>query len=205
MSGRRASTSRRVAALIVVAAAVAGCGVQPDAAPRDLPEEERTIAVDVGPSGSDASGANRIFLVAPGEERLLRSVPREASTRPELIGVLLAGPNHDELDRSVQLVHPESTELISARTQGQVLTIKLLSCGIARSGQNLARSRPDRVHRHRELDGIEDVRLRVDGDHLAPTVARLVAACASTGGHAEPAYPVDRRSTRSGEEDATSS
>lgn len=155
------------AALIVVVTAVTGCGVQPDAVPRDLPEEERTIAVDVGPSGSDASGANRIFLVAPGEERLLRSVPRQASTRAELIEILLAGPNDDELAGQYSSYIPPSTELISARTQGQVLTINL-SGGIAElSGQNLAQAVAQIVYTAAELDGIEAVQLRVDDEELS--------------------------------------
>ena len=164
---RRWRPSRRFAALLVVATAVTGCGVQPDAAPRDLPEEERTIAVDVGPSGSDASGANRIFLVAPGEERLLRSVPRRAATRAELIDILLDGPNDDELASQYSSYIPASTELISARTQGQVLTINL-SGGIAElSGQNLAQAVAQIVYTAAELDGIEAVQLRVDDEELS--------------------------------------
>jgi len=146
---------------------VTSCGVQPDAAPRDLPEEERTIAIDAGSSGSDAAGANRIFLVAPGEERLLRSVPREAETRAELIEVLLAGPNDDELAAQYSSFIPPTTELITARTQGQVLTINL-SGGITElSGQNLAQAVAQIVYTANELDGIEAVQLRVDDEELA--------------------------------------
>lgn len=144
-----------------------GCGVQPDAAPRDLPEEERAIALDVGPTGSDASGANRIFLVAPGEERLLRSVPREAATREELIKILLAGPNDDELAAQYSSYIPPNTELLSARTQGQVLTINL-SGGITElSGTNLAQAVAQIVYTASELDGVEAVQLRADDEELA--------------------------------------
>lgn len=158
---------RRLAAVLLVVGAGAACGVQPDATPRDLPDEERTIAIDFGRPGSDASGANRIFLVAPGEERLLRSVPRQASTRSELIEVLLAGPNDDELASRYSSYIPASTTLISARTQGQVLTLNL-SGGIAElSGQNLAQAVAQIVYTAAELDGIEAVQLRVDDEELA--------------------------------------
>lgn len=161
---------RRVRALagwVVVAGALVGCGVQPDAAPRDLPEEERTIALDVVPAGSDASGANRIYLVAPGEERLLRSVPRQAATRAELIEILLAGPNDDELAAQYSSYIPPSTELLSARTQGQVLTINL-SGGITElSGTNLAQAVAQIVYTASELDGVEAVQLRVNDEELA--------------------------------------
>lgn len=157
----------RLAAAVVAVAALAACGVQPDAAPRDLPADERTIAVDSGASGSDAAGANRIFLVAPGEERLLRSVPRQATTRAELIEILLAGPNDDELAAQYSSFIPPTTELIWARTQGQVLTINV-SGGITElSGQNLAQAVAQIVYTASELDGVEAVQLRVDDEELA--------------------------------------
>lgn len=161
------SPRRRWLAGATAVVALTACGVQPDAAPRDLPEEERTIAVDGGPSGSDASGANRIYLVAPGEERLLRSVPRQAETRAELIEILLAGPNDEELAAQYSSFIPPSTELISARTQGQVLTIDVRG-GIAElSGQNLAQALAQIVYTANELDGVEAVQLRVDDEELA--------------------------------------
>lgn len=160
------SCIRAVVALAAIA--LSGCGVQPDAAPRDLPEEERELAIDVGPSGSDAAGADRIFLVAPGEERLLRSVPRQANTRSELIEILFAGPNDDELADQYSSFIPPSTELIDeARTQGQVLTINV-SGGITElSGANLAQAVAQIVYTASELDGIEAVQLRVDDEELA--------------------------------------
>ena len=64
-------------ALIVTATVLAlgACGIQTDSAPHDLREDERSLAISDSSSGTDASGADRIYLVAPGEERLLRSVP----------------------------------------------------------------------------------------------------------------------------------
>ncbi|MFP5487515.1 MAG: GerMN domain-containing protein [Acidimicrobiia bacterium] len=164
---RHRATGRAVAAVVGATIALTACGVQPDAAPRDLPEDERPILVDVGPSGSSAAGANRIFLVGPGDDRLLRSVPRQAETRRELIEVLLAGPNDDELAAQYSSFIPPTTELISSRTQGQVITINL-SGGITElSGQNLAQAVAQIVYTASELDGVEAVQLRVDGEELA--------------------------------------
>ena len=163
----RVRRGRGVGMVAAAVLAMTACGVQPDAAPRDLPEEERTIAIDVGPSGSNAAGANRIYLVAPGEERLLRSVPRQAETRAELIEILFAGPNDDELAAQYSSFIPPTTELISARTQGQVLTINLRG-GIAElSGQNLAQAVAQIVYTASELEGVEAVQLRVDDEGLA--------------------------------------
>ena len=53
----------------------------PDSKPHDVPEDDRADLS--GPSiGTDASGAERIYLVEPGEDQLLRSVPRKASSAP---------------------------------------------------------------------------------------------------------------------------
>lgn len=165
--------TRRATAATIGVVALAACGVQPDAAPRDLPEDERAIAVAVGPSGSDASGANRIYLVAPGEDGLLRSVPRQAETRQELIEILLAGPNDNELSAQYSSFIPSSTELISARTQGQVLTINLTGGITELSGENLAQAVAQIVYTASELDGIEAVQLRADGEALAWPKANL--------------------------------
>jgi hypothetical protein len=147
--------------------ALTACGIQPDAAPRDLPEDERAIAIGVTPSGSDAAGANRIYLVAPGEERLLRAVPREATTRAELINVLLAGPNDDELAAQYSSVIPPETELISARKQGQILTINLSAAITELTGGSLALAVAQIVYTAAELDGVEAVQLRVENKELA--------------------------------------
>ena len=152
------------AALLVLLVA---CGVRPDAAPRDLPVEERDVSVEIVAAGSDASGANRIYLVAPGEERLLRSVPRQAATRFELIEILFAGPNDDELAAQYSSFIPPTTELISARTQGQILTIDLSGGITDLSGANLAQALAQIVYTAAELDGVEAVQIRVDDQELA--------------------------------------
>lgn len=152
---------------LVVLLALTACGIQPDAAPRDLPEEERAVAIGVTPSGSDAAGANRIYLVAPGQERLLRAVPREATTRAELINVLLAGPNDDELAEQYSSVIPPETELLSARKQGQVLTINLSAEITELTGGSLALAVAQIVYTASELDGVEAVQLRVENNELA--------------------------------------
>lgn len=161
------STSSTCVATALVALVITGCGVRPDAAPRDLPEEDRNVALVVSPSGSDAGGANRIYLVAPGDERLLRAVPRDAASTTELIEVLLAGPNDTELADQWSSVIPPETELISARTQSQVLTIDLTDPITELSGQSLAQAVAQIVYTAAELDGIEAVQLRVDQEELA--------------------------------------
>lgn len=159
-------------ACVAASAVLSGCGIRPDAAPRDLPANERLVTDDATPGGSDAAGGNRIYLVDPGEDRLLRSVPREAATGAELIEVLLAGPNDDELAAQYSSVIPAGTKLLSARSQGQVLTIDLSSEITEITGQNLAQAVAQIVYTASELDGIEAVQLRVENEELTwPTAS----------------------------------
>ena len=57
---------RRAALVVVSLLVLASCGLRPDSKPHDVPEDNQ---VDLsGPSvGTDASGAERIYLVEPGE------------------------------------------------------------------------------------------------------------------------------------------
>lgn len=161
------SRRRRHLAALVAVVALPACGVQPDAAPRDLPEEERELAIDAPPPGSDASGADRIYLVAPGEERLLRSVPRQASGRQELIEILFAGPNPQELADQYSSFIPPTTQLLGATTQGQMLTVNMTGGITELSGANLAQAVAQIVYTASEIPGIETVQLRVDDEVLA--------------------------------------
>jgi hypothetical protein len=157
---------------LIAVLALGACGVQPDAAPRDLPEDERAVSIDVTPGGSDAVGESRIYLLEPGDAGLLRSVPREASTRAGLIEVLLAGPNDDELAEGWSSVIPPGTQLLSTRLQGQIYTINLSPEITELSGQSLAQAVAQIVYTASELEGVEAIQLRVMNEELAwPTTA----------------------------------
>ena len=106
-TGRVHRAALAVASLILLS----GCGVRPDSSPHDVPEDNR---VDLsGPSiGTDASGAERIYLVEPGEDQLLRSVPRQASSAEELMETLMLGPNDTELDDEYSSAIPSTLQLL---------------------------------------------------------------------------------------------
>ncbi len=162
----------RRALLIAAATLVAGaCGVQPDAAPRDVPIEERSLTLTDDGAGSTASGADRIYLIAPGEDLLLRSVPRSATTPAELVEILLRGPNEDEQQQQYSTFIPATTELIDARTQGQILTVDLTDDILELTGQNLTQAIAQIVYTVTELPGIEAVRIEVDDERLAVATA----------------------------------
>ena len=152
------------AALPIVLAA---CGIQTDSTPRELPEAERSLAIAGSSTGTDASGADRIYLVAPGEERLLRSVPRDAALRADLIDILLLGPNDGEIEAQFSSFIPPDTQLVSARSNGQILVLDLTSEISELTGQGLMQALAQIVYTATEIEGIEAVQLKVNNEDVA--------------------------------------
>jgi len=163
---------RAIGAVAVIAGvvALAGCGVQPDSAPRELPLDERDLIVGNESANVDASGADRIYLIGPGEDRLLRSVRRAASSAEDLVNLLLLGPNDAETQDQFTSAIPSTTRLIDSHTNGQIFTVDLTSDILDLDTQNLTRAVAQIVYTATELDGIESVRIEVDHEPLsAPT------------------------------------
>jgi hypothetical protein len=158
---------RRAAVVAVLAATVAGCGINTDDVPRDVaPDQRALLAVDAAdPSGS--SGTSRIYLVTPsetGQQRRLRSVQRDVAARPEpLLGSLLVGPSQAELDARLATSIPPGTQLLGARTAGDVLFIDVSAELNELSGDALVLAVAQIVHTASEIVGVQSVRLRVDG------------------------------------------
>ncbi len=160
------STRAMVAAIALL---VAGCSIDGDAAPRDVPEAERELAVVI--EGSEAAGGERIYLIGPADDRLLRSVPRDAVTREELIATLLRGPNDEEVAAQYSTVIPPSTQLRGVRTQGQTLTIDLSDDLTELNTPSLIEAIAQIVYTASEIDGIRTVRIEIDGETQAWTTA----------------------------------
>ena len=144
---------------------LAACGIQPDAAPRDIPVDDLVEEQGVS-SGTSASGADRIFLVAPGDEDKLSSVPRSAPTREDLIEVLLLGPNAEELEAQWVSNIPSGTELLSTTSQGNVFTIDLSRDLIGLTGSPLAQAVAQIVYTASELPGVGAVQITIEGEAL---------------------------------------
>lgn len=161
----RRSASHRISWCAAGMALVVGCGIQPDSAPRDIPDEDLVVQPD-SISGASASGVNRIFLVAPSNNDKLGSVPRNATSRESLIEVLLLGPNPDELEAQYISNIPSGTEVLSSRSQGKVFTIDLTRDLIGLTGGPLAQAVAQIVYTASELDGVEAVQITIEGEAL---------------------------------------
>jgi hypothetical protein len=181
-----------VASLIILA----GCGVRPDSKPHEVPEDNRADLS--GPSiGTDASGAERIYLVEPGEDQLLRSVPRKASSAQELMETLMLGPNDTELAEEYSSAIPSTLRLLSAREQSPFLYVDVTDEMTDLSGQGLLQALAQIVYTGSELEGVDRVQVTVNGDVIAWPKANLDSSTEplsvydypSSVRTAQPAYP----------------
>jgi hypothetical protein len=163
---------RRGAIVVTALLVVSACGVRPDSAPHDVPEDERAD-LSVPSVGTDASGAERIYLVEPGEDQLLRSVPRKASSAEELMETLMLGPNDTELDAEYSSAIPSTLRLLSAREQSPFLYVDVTEELTDLSGQGLEQALAQIVYTGSELEGVDRVQITVNGDVIAWPKANL--------------------------------
>jgi germination protein M len=160
----------RMALAAVALVTVAGCGVEPEASPRDLPEDERELNVSDPAADTSATGASRVYFIGPGEERLLRSVAREAGSEEELIEILLQGPNEQEVQSQYDTAIPATTELLDATLLAGVLTVNLTSDIEELDTQALIQAISQIVYTASEWDTVDSVQIEVEGQRLsAPT------------------------------------
>lgn len=157
----------RAIAIAVAALALAACAVSPDAAPRDLPPDERQPLPSQGSTGSEAEGVDRIYLAAPGDARLLRSVPRDAVSRSDLIEILFRGPNEAEAEEQYSTFIPPDLQLLSTRSQGALLYLDVSEELTSLTGQTLSQALAQIVYTATELAGVERVQITVDGKPVA--------------------------------------
>ena len=156
-----------IPALLLSTLVMTGCALSPDAAPRDLPADERTLVPAQTATGGEAEGPDRIYLGAPGEDRLLRSVPRDTATRQDLIEILLAGPNEDELEQQYTTFLPANLELLDTYKQGTILFLDVSDELTELTGQPLSRALAQIVYTATELEGVERVQITVNGSPVS--------------------------------------
>ncbi|MDA0202340.1 MAG: GerMN domain-containing protein [Actinomycetota bacterium] len=157
----------RFAPITVVAMAlVTGCGIRPDAAPRDIPIEDRSLPASpisaAGASGGDA----RIYLLTPTEPRQVRSVTRSTGTRDDLLAALVAGPTDGELSLPLSSALPVDLEVLSTRSVGSVLYVDLSSAIAELSGSGLTLAVAQIVFTATDIAGVDAVQLTVDGQRF---------------------------------------
>lgn len=160
---RRALSSIFAATLVF-----AGCSIQPEASPNDLPAERAEVFGDVE-TGDEAAGTNRIYLLAPTdpeEAPRIRSVQRAVPNTPQsILSSLFAGPNAAERDSLLDTAIPADVELLGdPRPVGEVLTVDLNDAFGELTPDGLRLAVAQIVSTATDISGIESVQLRIDGE-----------------------------------------
>lgn len=155
---------RSIATIVAATTLMVACGIQPEASPRDIPEDEQQLSIRGGPGGAEAAGGEHIYLVGPGEDRLLRAVERAGTSPRELIEILVRGPNDVELANQFSTNIPPATEVRSARKQGQFLTIDLSDHITELTPQSLIQAIAQIVYTATEIEDVETIRIEIDDE-----------------------------------------
>ncbi len=156
-----------VASTLIALAVLAGCSIQPEASPNDLPDEVANVFGEPA-TGDEAAGTNRIYLLAPPDvdaPQRLRSVQRDVAPAAEsVLESLFAGPNADERDAQLDTAIPADVELLDARPVGQVLTVDLNDVFDDLTPDGLRLAVAQIVSTATDIDGVQSVQLRVEGE-----------------------------------------
>ena len=157
---------RPSAAAAIVLLLAAGCAIQTDTTPREIPEGDRIPLEVVEPSGGEAEGSTRIFLVEGGDgERRLRSVLRRVDGRPvAVLAELFKGPNPEEEARGLRSELPGGLRLNGARPLAGTLNVDVSSEILDLPAASLRLAVAEIVFTASELDGIRAVRVTTDGE-----------------------------------------
>jgi spore germination protein GerM len=160
---------RRVRALVaalVVAPLLAGCAIQSDASPRDIPVADRSLSADVPAEGGEAAGSTRVFLVRESDDGAprLRSVLRSVQPTPTAVmHELLKGPNGPEDERGITSALPRDLVLLSARAGAGVMTVDVSAQLLDEPAPQLLLAIAQIVFTASELEDVREVRIRVNG------------------------------------------
>jgi spore germination protein GerM len=164
----RRSLARRAALGVLLALASTACSIQPDTAPREIPQGDRGLLDPVTPAGGEAAGSTRVYLVAgQGDgERHLRSVQRDVDATPtDALEELFKGANDQEDEAGLGTAIPADLRLLSARPVAGTLQVDVSSEILDLPVPMLVLAVAQIVFTGSELDGVREVRLKVDGEN----------------------------------------
>jgi hypothetical protein len=197
-------TRGSLVATSAILAVLAGCAIQPDSGPRDVPDDHRArVAIASPVEGAEAQGSGRIYLIIPeGGAGRLRTVLRDPKGQEELIQTLIQGPNAEELSDGLDTAIPPALEVNSVQFNGGVVNVDVSDELEDLSGSDLQLAVAQIVFTASELPGAESVLIRVDGDSRSwpdgngdlqsdPLTVYDFIGYAETS---QPAYPVTPRS-----------
>jgi hypothetical protein len=162
------ATVRRwaIAACAAVIGFTGGCAIQPDSAPRDIPEDlQEREAPSASAAGGVAEGSERIYLLAPDDsDAKLRTVRRETGGDAQtLLNELISGPNPAELESGYRSAVPATLVLRSVGVDDGVVQVDVNDALLDLSSGDLIDAVAQIVFTASEIPGAQSVLIRVDG------------------------------------------
>jgi spore germination protein GerM len=154
--------------LLVVVLGAAACSIQPDTAPRQIPQGERGQLEPVTPEGGEAEGSTRVYLVAERSdgEPVLRAVQRSVDATPDAaLEELFKGANDQEDGDGLGTAIPAGLRLLGARSVAGTLQVDVSSEILDLPAPALIYAVAQIVFTGSELDGVREVRLKVGGQN----------------------------------------
>jgi Sporulation and spore germination len=149
-------------------AALAGCSIDAESVPRDIPgRDQRDLRGDVNQSAGAATGSGRIYLLSPeviGQSRTLQSVARDVGeSTTDVLSALFQGPNTDELQALLRSAIPPGTRLLSADQSNGVLVVNVSNELQQLTGEALVDGVAQIVLTASEITGVFAVTIAIDG------------------------------------------
>jgi hypothetical protein len=178
-----------------------GCAIQPDSAPRDIPEDlQERETPSASAVGGPAQGSDRIYLLAPdGSDAPLRTVQRDTGGDAQtLLRELISGPNPAELESGYGSAVPPTLVLRSVGVDDGVVEVDVNDALLDLSGGDLIDAVAQIVFTASEIPSAQSVLIRVDGatrewpdgsgaQHRGPLTTYDFIGYAES---AQPAFPV---------------
>ncbi|CAB4813657.1 MAG: hypothetical protein F2735_08600 [Actinobacteria bacterium] len=163
------NTRRHLALICVAALAMPACGIANDAAPRDIPLQQRSALIDAPVQApATSTGTDRIFLLAPqlpDQPSRLRATPRDVGPSIEARLNSLFGPlSVAETQARLLTAIPEGLNLHSATlTTNGTLTIDVTDEILSLSSGALIEAVAQIVFTALEVRNVQRVQLLVNG------------------------------------------
>jgi spore germination protein GerM len=171
--GRRRRILASTAA--VLSAVVAGCGISPDTAPRDI-DLAGADADQRNTNPQAAIGEGEVFFVVQegGVPSRLVAVSRDVDAAAErgdptsVLDALLDGPNTAERSNEITTLLPVGLDALRVSTRpGGVVVVDLTEPFGELTGQTLVVALAQIVHTISEVGGVNGVRITVEGESRA--------------------------------------
>jgi Sporulation and spore germination len=190
-----------IAAVGAIVLFASGCAIQPDSAPRDIPEDlQERETPSASAAGGVAQGSGRIYLLAPdSSDAQLRTVQRDTGGDAQtLLTELISGPNPAELESGYGSAVPTTLVLHSVGVDDGVVQVDVNDALLDLTSGDLIDAVAQIVFTASEIPGAQSVLIRVDGatrewpdgsgaQHRGPLTTYDFIGYAES---AQPAFPV---------------